>query len=183
MDNGNPFDNKLMSKICDLFGFKQRNSSMYYAAANGLAEAFNKTLCNLLKKLFLSLREIGMREWKKFFGHIGPHISHTNLRLEELEALDENRLEAQQSLECYQDRLSRSFNKRVHLRSFQVGDQVLVVKGPIITSRRSVGKFSAKWDGPYIVQEVYSSGAYKIVDLEGLRIGPINGKFMKRYYP
>ena len=46
-DNGNPFANKLMDKICDFFGFKQRNSSMYYATANGLAKAFNKTLCNL----------------------------------------------------------------------------------------------------------------------------------------
>ncbi|XP_070005835.1 uncharacterized protein [Nicotiana sylvestris] len=105
------------------------------------------------------------------------------LLLEELEALDEKRLESQQSLECYQACLSRSFNKRVRLRSFPVGDQVLVVKRPIIISRRSVGKFSAKWDGPYIVQEVYSSGAYKIVDSEGLWIGPINGKLMKRYYP
>ncbi|XP_019198930.1 PREDICTED: uncharacterized protein LOC109192688 [Ipomoea nil] len=43
-DNGKPFDNKLMDKICKLFEFKQRNSSAYYAAANGLAEAFNKTL-------------------------------------------------------------------------------------------------------------------------------------------
>ncbi|XP_070041067.1 uncharacterized protein [Nicotiana tomentosiformis] len=50
-DNGKPFDNRLMNKICDPFGFKQRNSSMYNAAANGLAEAFNKTLCNLLKKV------------------------------------------------------------------------------------------------------------------------------------
>ncbi|XP_060190497.1 uncharacterized protein LOC132619680 [Lycium barbarum] len=50
-DNGKPFDNKLMNKICDLFGFKQCKSSMYHAAANGLAEAFNKTLCNLLKKV------------------------------------------------------------------------------------------------------------------------------------
>ncbi|XP_049405316.1 uncharacterized protein LOC125868805 [Solanum stenotomum] len=50
-DNGKPFDNKLMNKICDLFNFKQRKSSMYHAAANGLAEAFNKTLCNLLKKV------------------------------------------------------------------------------------------------------------------------------------
>ncbi|XP_075095512.1 uncharacterized protein LOC142173763 [Nicotiana tabacum] len=108
---------------------------------------------------------------------------NARLRLEELEALDEKRLEAQQSLECYQARLSRSFNKRVRLRYFQVGDQVLLVKKPIITSRRSGGKFSAKWDGPYIVQEVYSSGAYKIVDSEGLRICPVNGKFMKRYYP
>ncbi|XP_070037214.1 uncharacterized protein [Nicotiana tomentosiformis] len=50
-DNGKPFDNRLMNKICDLFGFKQRNPSMYNTAANGLAEAFNKTLCNLLKKV------------------------------------------------------------------------------------------------------------------------------------
>ncbi|XP_060211936.1 uncharacterized protein LOC132639508 [Lycium barbarum] len=50
-DNGKPFDNKLMNEICDLFGFKQRKSSMYHAAANGLAEAFNKTMCNLLKKI------------------------------------------------------------------------------------------------------------------------------------
>ncbi|XP_075074360.1 uncharacterized protein LOC142161965 [Nicotiana tabacum] len=48
-DNGKAFDNKLMNKICDLFGFKY--SSMYYVAVNGLAEAFNKTLCNLLKKV------------------------------------------------------------------------------------------------------------------------------------
>ncbi|XP_060202052.1 uncharacterized protein LOC132630499 [Lycium barbarum] len=41
----------LMNKICDLFGFKQRKYSMYHAAANGLAEAFNETLCNLLKKV------------------------------------------------------------------------------------------------------------------------------------
>ncbi|XP_075109046.1 uncharacterized protein LOC142180849 [Nicotiana tabacum] len=71
---------------------------------------------------------------------------NARLCLEELEALDEKRLEDQQSLECYQARLSRSFNKRVHLRSFQVGDQVLVVKRPIITSRQYRGKFSAKWD-------------------------------------
>ena len=50
-DNEKPFANKLMDKICDLFGFKQRNSSMYYAATNGLAEAFNNILCNLLKKV------------------------------------------------------------------------------------------------------------------------------------
>ncbi|XP_012857035.1 PREDICTED: uncharacterized protein LOC105976307 [Erythranthe guttata] len=50
-DNGKPFYNKLMDKLCVQFGFKQHNSSMYNAAANGLAEAFNKTLCNLLKKV------------------------------------------------------------------------------------------------------------------------------------
>nr|XP_010320489.1 uncharacterized protein LOC104647218 [Solanum lycopersicum] len=51
-DNGKPFDKKLMNKICDLSDFKKRKSSMYHVAANGLIEAFNKTLCNLLKKIF-----------------------------------------------------------------------------------------------------------------------------------
>ncbi|RVW52976.1 Pol polyprotein [Vitis vinifera] len=50
-DNGKPFYNKLMSNLCERFGFKQHNSSMYNVSTNGLAEAFNKTLCNLLKKL------------------------------------------------------------------------------------------------------------------------------------
>nr|XP_009788288.1 PREDICTED: uncharacterized protein K02A2.6-like [Nicotiana sylvestris] len=59
MDNGKPFDNRLMNKICELFGFKQRNSSMYNAATNGLAEAFNKTLCNLLKKVISKFK----RDW------------------------------------------------------------------------------------------------------------------------
>ncbi|KAL0289037.1 UNVERIFIED_CONTAM: hypothetical protein Scaly_2714600 [Sesamum calycinum] len=43
---------------------------------------------------------------------------NARIRLEELEALDEKRLEAQQRLECYQTRLSRAFSKKVRLRSF-----------------------------------------------------------------
>ncbi|XP_060200762.1 uncharacterized protein LOC132629033 [Lycium barbarum] len=101
---------------------------------------------------------------------------------EELEALDEKRLEAQQSLECYQARLSRAFNKKVRLRSFQVGDQVLAVRRPIIISHKSGSKFTSKWDGPYVVQEAYTSGAYKLIDTDGLHIGTINGKFLKMYY-
>ncbi|KAL0293266.1 UNVERIFIED_CONTAM: hypothetical protein Sradi_6947700 [Sesamum radiatum] len=50
-DNGKPFCNSLIDKLTQKFNFKQRNSSMYNADANGLAEAFNKTLCNLLKKV------------------------------------------------------------------------------------------------------------------------------------
>ncbi|KAL0373433.1 UNVERIFIED_CONTAM: Transposon Tf2-12 polyprotein [Sesamum radiatum] len=50
-DNGKPFCNSLIDKLTQKFNFKQRKSSMYNAAANGLAEAFDKTLCNLLKKV------------------------------------------------------------------------------------------------------------------------------------
>ena len=51
IDNGKPFYNSLMNKLCEKFDFKQHNSSMYNAPANGLAKAFNKPLENLLKKM------------------------------------------------------------------------------------------------------------------------------------
>ncbi|XP_069143509.1 uncharacterized protein [Solanum lycopersicum] len=108
---------------------------------------------------------------------------NARLCLAELEALDEKRLEAQQNLECYQARLSHALNKKVRLRCFQVGDQVLTVRRPIITSHKSGGKFTSTWDGAYVLQEAYSNGAYKLFDSDGLRIGPINVKFLKRYYP
>ncbi|KAF9665072.1 hypothetical protein SADUNF_Sadunf16G0084100 [Salix dunnii] len=124
----------------------------------------------------VSVYEIEREDWRL------SNEENVRLRLEELEALDEKRLEAQQRLECYQARLCRAFNKKVRPRSFQEGDLVLAVRRPIIMSKRMGSKFLSKWDGPYVVQEVYTNGAYKIVDENGLRIGPINGKFLKRYY-
>ena len=58
-DNGKPFYNRLMTEICEKFEFKQYNSSMYNASANGLAEAFNKTLGSLLKKVVSKTK----RDW------------------------------------------------------------------------------------------------------------------------
>ncbi|CAM8997431.1 unnamed protein product [Rhodiola kirilowii] len=215
-DNGKQFSNKLMTNLCEKFKFKQYKSSMYNAPANGLAEAFNKTLCNLLRKVVGKSK----RDWHEKIGEalwayrttyktptqatpyalvygveavlplelqipsmriaIQEGLSsdeNDKLRLAELEALDEKRLQAQQSLQCYQARLSRAFNKKVRPRSFQKGDLVLAVRRPIITSHKTGSKFKAKWDGPYVVQEAYTNGAYKIMDQEGLRVGPINGKF------
>ena len=50
-DNGKEFYKKPIGKLYNDFGFKQHNSSMYNAPANGLVEDFNKNLCNLLKKV------------------------------------------------------------------------------------------------------------------------------------
>ncbi|KAL0456552.1 UNVERIFIED_CONTAM: hypothetical protein Slati_0994400 [Sesamum latifolium] len=107
---------------------------MYYAAANGLAEAFNKTLCSLLKKVVAKSKcdwhkRIGEALWAYKTAIRTPTQStpyalvcgvetvlpleqqipslriaiqeglteeeNARLRLEELEALDEKRLEAQ----------------------------------------------------------------------------------------
>ncbi|PIN10178.1 hypothetical protein CDL12_17234 [Handroanthus impetiginosus] len=68
-------------------------------------------------------------------------------------------------------------------QSFQVGDLVLAVRRPIIITQRMGNKFASKWDGPYVVKEVYTNGAYKLIDKDGLGISLINDKFLKRYHP
>ena len=93
------------------------------------------------------------------------------------------RLEAQQRQECYQARISRAFNKMVHPHSFKKGDLVLAMRRHIIIKHRIKNKFTFKWDGSYVIQEVYFNDANKLVVEDDLRIDPINGKILKRYYP
>ncbi|KAL0329084.1 UNVERIFIED_CONTAM: hypothetical protein Sradi_4895100 [Sesamum radiatum] len=53
---------------------------------------------------------------------------------------------------------------------------------PMFTMHQTGNNFLPKWDGPYVVKEAYTNGAYKFIAEDGLRIGSINGKFLKRYY-
>ena len=66
------------------------------------------------------------------------------LRLQELEALDEKRLQAQQHIKLYQARISKAFNKKVKQRVFQKGDLVLTVRRPMIMTHKTKGKFQPK---------------------------------------
>ena len=108
---------------------------------------------------------------------------NAKIRLAELEALDERRLNAQQRLEIYQAQVAGSFNKKVKYRSFSVGDLVLTVKRPVVITRRMKGKFEAKWEGPYVITKVFPKGAYELSDSEGKCIySCVNGKFIKKFY-
>ena len=106
------------------------------------------------------------------------------LRLQELEALDEKRLQAQQRIELYQARISRAFNKKVKQRVFQKGDLVLAVRRPMVMTYKTKGMFQSKWEGSFIVKTVYSNGAYRLANQNGETLMmSINGKFLKKYYP
>jgi len=51
--------------------------------------------------------------------------------LQELEALDDKHLQAQQQIELYQARIFRAFNKKVKEWTFKKDDLVLAVRRPI----------------------------------------------------
>jgi len=79
--------------------------------------------------------------------------------------------------------MSKAFNKKVKERVFQVGDLVLAVRRPMIMTHKTKGKFQPKWEGPFVIESVYSNGAYRLTNEKGeLLMMSINGKFLKKYY-
>jgi len=98
------------------------------------------------------------------------------LHLQELEALDEKRLQAQKHIESYQARNSKAFNKKVKQRIFQKGDLVLAVRRPMIMMHKTKGKFQPKWEGPFVIEIVYSNETYRFMTSDGdMLMMPING--------
>ena len=43
------------------------------------------------------------------------------------------------------------------------------------------GKLLSKWEGPYVVEEVYRSGAIKINNFNGKNLRVVNGQRIKHY--
>ena len=106
------------------------------------------------------------------------------LRLQELEALDDKRLQAQQQIELYQAQIIRAFNKKVKERTFKKGDLVLAVRRPMVMAHKTKEKFQPKWEGPFVVELVYSNEAYRLITPDGdMLMMPINDRFLKKYYP
>jgi len=54
------------------------------------------------------------------------------LRLQQLEALDDKHLQAQQQIKLYQAQIFRAFNENVKKQIFKKGDIVLTVRRPMV---------------------------------------------------
>ena len=87
------------------------------------------------------------------------------------------------SNELYQARITSAFNKKVKERTFKKDDLVLAVRRPMVMTHKTKEKFQPKWEGPFVVESVYSNGAYRLItsDDDTLMM-PINGKVLKKYY-
>jgi hypothetical protein len=59
-----------------------------------------------------------------------------------------------------------------------VGEYVLLYNSRF---RFFAGKLLSKWEGPYIIEEVYRSGAIKINNAKGTNPKVVNGQRIKHY--
>jgi hypothetical protein len=96
----------------------------------------------------------------------------------QISELEEMRMKAYKKASIYKARIKRWYDKRLKKKEFKEGDKVLY------NSRFKTfgkGKLQSKWDKPYVVHSVLSSGAVTIMDVKGDQF-MVNGQQHKVYY-
>ena len=70
------------------------------------------------------------------------------------------------------------------MKTFPINDYVWKVILPMDQRDRTLGKWSPKWEGPFLITQTFTNKAYEIQDL-GIdrRILRLNGKYLKNYKP
>ena len=101
-----------------------------------------------------------------------------------MELLDERHLIALDQLQIYQKRIKRAYDKRLHERTFKVGDLVLKENQHVTKIEKSKrGKFAPNWIGPYIITHTYGSGTYRLASLNGKpEPEPLNALHLRPFY-
>ncbi|PKI69652.1 hypothetical protein CRG98_009923 [Punica granatum] len=78
--------------------------------------------------------------------------------------------------------MARAFNTKVRHREFNPDD--LILRKALHVAPNSRGKFSYKYDGPFVVKETFSGGAIILSDMERTENAlPVNADALKKYYP
>ena len=99
-------------------------------------------------------------------------------RLFDISSPDEWRTQAYENTKLFKEKFKRLHDKIIQNREFKVDEYV-----PLYNShfRFFAGKLPYKLEGPYIIEEVYRSGAIKINNSEGTNPKVVNGQRIKHY--
>jgi hypothetical protein len=170
-----------------------------------LGKTVNKTRKNWASKLKDALwayrtaykNPMGMSPYKMVYGkacHLPLELEHKaywavrelnkdpklagDKRLLQLSSLDEWRSEAYENAKLFKEKVKKWHDRRIIKREFNIGDKVLLYRSRL---RFFAGKLLSKWEGPYVVEEVYRSGAIKISSLQGNATQVVNGQRLKHY--
>ncbi|XP_040361882.1 uncharacterized protein LOC121049261 [Rosa chinensis] len=103
---------------------------------------------------------------------------------QEHEDLSRKRLEALDSLVMEMQQITRAYNKRTRGHSYKEGEIVWKAVLPFGEKLTGRGKWTPRWEGPFVIHRILERGAFQLKDLDGdLHRNPINGRFLKKYYP
>jgi hypothetical protein len=140
---------------------------------------------------------MGMSSYKMIYGkvcHLPLELEHkafwavkelnrdfklaSKKRLLDLSSLDEWKNEAYENARFFKEKVKQWHDKRILKREFHVGEKVLLYRSRL---KFFAGKLLSKWEGPYVIVEVYCSGAIKIALLKDDTTQVVNGQRLKHY--
>src|ERR1051325_1855617 len=87
--------------------------------------------------------------------HEIPSEDYWKMMTDELVDLDEERMLALDALRRKKDRMAKAYNKKVKDMVFHVDDSVWKVILPMDRNDRVMGKWSANWEGPFKIIQVF----------------------------
>jgi hypothetical protein len=111
-------------------------------------------------------------------------IDYHDLMMDNIDEVTDKRLQALKEIEKDKIRVVRGYNKKVKLKSFQVGDLVWKTILPVGTKDHKFRKWSPSWKGPDTIVKVITRNSYMLKTLRGEHLPrAINGRYLKKYYP
>jgi len=114
--------------------------------------------------------------WATRVLNMDPSLSGKK-RMLQLNALDEFRHEAYENARIYKERTKVQHDKMIVRKEFQVGQKVLLFNSRL---KWFSGKFKSKWSGPFVITQVFPSGAVEIMGREHPFM--VNGHRLKHYW-
>ena len=98
--------------------------------------------------------------------------------------MTDKRLKALKEIEKDKLRVAKAYNKKVKLKSFQVGDLIWKIILPLGMKNNKFGKWSPSWEGPYKIIKVISGNSY-MVEMCKVSVyqGLLMGGTLKKFYP
>ena len=99
-------------------------------------------------------------------------------RQDSLDALEEERDVAKARSAFYQQQARRYQSREVRAKNYNIGELVLRLPD------KKKDKLKPKWEGPFIIDQVLTGGAYRLRDASDNRLepNPWNAARLRRFY-
>ncbi|KAL4285062.1 hypothetical protein GQ457_16G003540 [Hibiscus cannabinus] len=95
-----------------------------------------------------------------------------------IQELEEIRRNAYDNAQIFKEKTKEFHDKHISFKSFSIGQKVLLFNSKF---KIFAGKLKSKWEGPFIVTQIFPHGAIEIENTSGSRF-KVNGQRLKPYY-
>ena len=111
-------------------------------------------------------------------------VDYKDLMMDNIDEVTDKCLKALKEIQKDKARVAKAYNKKVKIKTFQVGELVCKTILPIGTKDNKFGKWSPSWEGPYKIVKIIKGNAYMAETLQGEKLPKaLNGRYLKKYYP